>query len=161
MTAMLTPVFLLALDSPPAFGDRLDGVQVDEQGDSAEIVAFDSAGIPIGIISVWADSGVIHVDSDYDDGHLYIAIVDGEPIIDSTLDPAIAGERAALLGLELDKLDPDIAQAGWGGCAFAATGTVIAAVTANPWVIGGAIAAACSCLPMIVEEFEDLKCPYW
>ncbi|PRP96439.1 hypothetical protein [Enhygromyxa salina] len=160
--ASVPPRYDGELESPPDFGSRLERVHMEEHGDSTEIVALDSMGSPIGVLSVWADSaGVVHVDSDYDDGYLHVAVVDGIPVIDSTLDPDIAAERAALIGNELVVPNPPDVPVGWGACAFAATGTVIAAATANPWVIGGAIASACSCLPMIIEEFEDMKCPLW
>lgn len=151
-------VLLTALDSPQDVDAQPQHVRIEEHADATEIVALDSSGAAIGLISVWVGSGVIHVDADYDDGYLHVELDGDRPIIDSNLDPDVARERALLLGA---MLEPGLVPYGWGACAFAATGTIIAAATANPWVIGGAIASACSCLPVMVEEFEDLECPHW
>jgi hypothetical protein len=50
-------------------------------------------------------------------------------------------------------------QAGWAPCAFHGVMAVVELAHANPIGIASAVAAACECLPLLVDEFQDLECP--
>jgi hypothetical protein len=38
---------------------------------------------------------------------------------------------------------------------------VVEIVAVSPFAIVSAVLAACECLPLLVDEFEDIECPGW
>jgi hypothetical protein len=50
-------------------------------------------------------------------------------------------------------------QAGWLPCAFHSAMAVVEVAHANPIALASAVLAACECLPLLVDEFEDIECP--
>lgn len=126
----------------------------------AHVVAFDSAGDFAGSILLCADeAGRVILDADFADD-LYLAMRyddDGYPTIESNDAPA-AAER---IGLVLGKIDPGVqGDDGWVPCAAGVVGTVASIVAVQFWLTGiNSYVMACECLPLLVEEFEDIECP--
>jgi hypothetical protein len=40
--------------------------------------------------------------------------------------------------------------------------TIVEIAHANPLALASGILAACECIPLLIEEFEEIKCPgFW
>lgn len=101
--------------------------------------------------------------SDYTEGWHEVTVEDGQIVaVDSWGLPAAEFEERAQAVLELSVTmgAPDSEEGGWLECGLGVAATAAACAAAQPWLcIGGSIATACSCLPKLIEEFEDLECP--
>jgi hypothetical protein len=138
----------------------VERVTIDRTEPCADVTALDSDGHYAGAVTLCAnDAGQVEIDADFTDD-LYLSVRydnEGRPTIDSNGAPE-AAERVTLV---LGKIDPSVyGDDGWVPCAAAAGGTIISVIgvsfistMVNSYVM------ACECLPLLVEEFEDLDCP--
>lgn len=147
-----------ALDGQDAF--RVASVEVTKVDACAHIAAYDDAGDFAGVISICADeAGQIDVDADFADD-LYLSFRGGgdKPTIESNG----AAESIERMHLVLSYLDPADIQAGWGGCLISAGGMIASAVAVQfVGAMVGAYATACSCVPLLDEEFAEIECPFY
>jgi hypothetical protein len=101
--------------------------------------------------------GHIRIDANFPDDIRAMTVVNGNGEIleiDNGAHELVAPRIAAVLDL-LAQTE----QAGWAPCAFHGVMAVVELAHANPIGIASAVAAACECLPLLVDEFQDLECP--
>lgn len=157
-TAILSSILALAPpDTPPPAFDVSD---VDsEQGDrSYHLNAYDADGEVSAELIAWGDAdGVLHIDVVFPDGLYAMATIHGEDVTVDSPDPAEVAARAQAIGDFLRETG-DLEKP-WAPCALGIVGTVVGVVGANPWVLVTTYGMACSCLPLLIEEFEEIKCP--
>jgi hypothetical protein len=140
--------------APPPF--EVGRVALIRTDPCADIEAFDSAGHFAGSVTLCAnEAGLVDVDADFVDGLYLVLRYDdaGNPVIDSN-DATDAAERLRVIAGVAVPVD------GWFPCALGVAGTVGAIIAVN--AVGAVIntyAMACECLPLLVEEFEEIDCP--
>jgi hypothetical protein len=133
-------------------------VEVNRGSESTQIVAFDAADQVAAEIVVWIVApGHIRIDAIFPDDVHAMAIVNGR------------GEVIAIDNEDRERVAPRIAavvdllaeteQAGWLPCAFHGAMTIVEIAHANPLALASGILAACECIPLLIEEFEEIKCP--
>lgn len=109
-------------------------------------------------IVVWiVDENHIRIDANFPDEIHAMAVINGNGEIieiDNGAHELVAPRIAAVVDL-LAQTE----QAGWFPCAFHGAMAVVEIAHANPIAIASAVAAACECLPLLVDEFQDLECP--
>jgi hypothetical protein len=128
-------------------------VEVQARGPSSHMTTFDADGeVSAEIVVQLDESGQPRIDVVFADG-LHLSIVDGKVETDNEAEVA---ERADAIERWLAANDP---QADWIPCAIATAETIRHGVTASPWVLVSSYVAACTCLPLLVEEWEDYSCP--
>jgi hypothetical protein len=122
------------------------------------MTAIDSAGHFAGSITLCAnEAGRVDLDADFaDDLYLTMRYDDeGYPMIDSN-GATEASERISLI---LGMIDP-VGDGGWVPCAVGAIGTVASVAALQFWLTAAnSYVMACECLPLLVEEFEEIDCP--
>jgi hypothetical protein len=148
---------LLSMPPPPP--------TVEARPDSTHVLTYDSDGELVAeLVVARTDTGAIRLDARFPDG----ASVNVE-IGEAALGSGEVGEAlvecvdcesayAQLAGVQ-DVLHDVDHQAGWVPCAIHSTMAIVEVAHANPWAVVSAVLAACSCLPELVEEFEDIECP--
>jgi hypothetical protein len=83
---------------------------------------------------------------------------EGRPEVDTNG----ASESIKRLDLMRSYLGPADVQAGWGSCLLSGAGLVASVVGVQYWMtVAGAHATACSCLPLLDEEFSEIECPWY
>jgi hypothetical protein len=133
-------------------------VEVNLGPESTQIVAFDAADQVAAEIVVWIVApDHIRIDAIFPDDVHAMAIVNGR------------GEVIAIDNEDRERVAPRIAavvdllaeteQAGWLPCAFHGAMTIVEIAHANPLALASGILAACECIPLLIEEFEEIKCP--
>lgn len=103
------------------------------------------------------DEGHIQIDAIFPDDIHVMAVVNGKGEIieiDNEAHELVAPRIAAVVDL-LAQTE----QAGGVPCAVHSAMAVIEIAHANPFAIVSAVLAACECLPLLVDEFEDIECP--
>ena len=160
MSHVITMASMLTL-APNPNPTQIDHVTLEQSSDAAHVLAYDSDGQVAGEIILSYEIGAdetaeLHMDAIFPDGAYMFAVVtdDGEQTVETegNATAQIAEIQAALLANE--------ETASWFDCALAAALAAEGCIMVNPFAcVGGGIAAACLCLPEIVDEFEDMECP--
>lgn len=136
----------------------LTRVEVHYGPRSTQILAFDAEDQVTAEIVVWiVDEGHIRIDANFPDDIHAMAVVNGHGEIIE-----IDNEARELVAPRINAIVDLLAQteqAGWFPCAFHGTMAVVELAGANPIGIASAVLAACECLPLLVDEFEDIECP--
>jgi hypothetical protein len=152
---------ILTLEPPTPTPTKIDHVTVEQSSDAAHVLAYDIEGQVAGEIILSHEIGrdetaELHIDAIFPDGAYMFAVVtdDGEPTVETEGNAAAQiAEIQAVLGAH------DETAGGWFDCALAAALAAEGCVLVIPFAcVGGGIAAACLCLPEIVDEFEDMEC---
>lgn len=146
---------------PPTPPTKIDHVTVEQSSDAAHVLAYDSDGQVAGEVILSHEIGgdetvALHIDAIFPDGAYMFAVVtdDGEQTVETE------GNAAAQIAEIQAVLVAHQENASWFDCALAAALAAEGCITVNPFAcVGGGIAAACLCLPEIVDEFEDMECP--
>jgi hypothetical protein len=151
---------MLTLEPPTPTPTKIDHVTVEQSSDAAHVLAYDSDGQVAGEIILSHEIGTdetaeLHIDAIFPDGAYMFAVVtgDGKPTVETEGNAAaqIAEIQAALVAHE--------ETATWFDCGLAAALAAGGCITVSPFAcVGGSIAAACLCLPEIVDEFEGMEC---
>lgn len=158
---MITPTIALALalapdTSPPRYNFDVADAEVVTGDRSTHLLAFDADGEVSAEIVVWIDvDDQPRLDITFADG-LYLRVTG-----DGRAESPDAVEVAARALLITDWLSTAQVQEGWGGCltsAAAAVGSCAGGLIACPFA---AAFAACDCIPVLFDEFEEMSCPYW
>lgn len=156
MATMLALV--AAFTGPPddAPFPSISDVEVVESADSTSLFAYDHEREVAAEIVVSINDGKIKLDALFPDG-LYLSVVtDGDAVNIDTDDAEEAAARLGKIDAFLQETEP---QKGEVPCAAALVAGAVHAAAASPWVIVEAILAACECLPLLVDEWEDYHCP--
>lgn len=144
-------------DSPTATSP-LSRAEVRFGDESTQVVAFDTEDRVAVEIVVWIGSdGYIRIAAAFSDDIHAMAVVNGKGEIielDNDAPDLVAARIAAVVDL-LAQTE----QAGWLPCAAHSSMAVLEFAHANPLALASTVLAACSCLPLLVEEFEDIECP--
>jgi hypothetical protein len=137
----------------------IDHVAVERTDDSAYVLGYGVDGEPAIELAVWHVEGEPRLAATLPSGaYVFVSLHDGEATIDALDREAVAGQLAELNeALDVDAMTE---QAGWVDCAVSA-GTAVGGCIAVAFIgcVGGSILAACSCLPLVVDEFEEYDCP--
>jgi hypothetical protein len=160
ITVIMASVLTLEPPNPTPIPTKIDHVTVEQSSDVAHVLAYDSDGQVAGEIILSHEIGrdemaELHIDAIFPDGAYMFAVVtdDGEQTVETEGNAAaqIAEIQAVLVEHEQT--------ATWFDCGLAAALAAAGCIEINPFACGGGgIAAACLCLPKIVEEFEDMEC---
>jgi hypothetical protein len=97
------------------------------------------------------------IDAIFPDDIFAMAVVNGKGEI-IELDNEAHGLVAPRIAAVVDLL-AQTEQVGWFPCAFHGAMAVVEIAHANPIANASAVLAACECLPLLVDEFEDIECP--
>jgi hypothetical protein len=125
---------------------------------STQVIAFDKEDrVAAEIVVSIVDQGHIQIDAVFPDDIRTMVMVDGSGEV-IEIDNEDHGRVAPRIAAVLDLLG-ETEQAGWVPCALHSTMAIVEIAHVNPWAIASVVLAACSCLPLLVEEFEDIKCP--
>jgi hypothetical protein len=158
MNAVNTLLSWVLAGAPASPAESFTVVEVDmERSDeSTQLTAYGPDGEVAGEVFMWADAdGRIRLDAMFADG-LYLSVAtDGN---DVTIDT----DDAAAVAMRMDEITAALEQASgeWGTCAWEAGVAAIECVAVRPILcIGGTIVAACTCLPLLVDEWEGYSCP--
>lgn len=138
----------------------IDHVTVERSTNSAHVFGYTHDGEVAAEIAVWQVEGEPRLAVTLPDGsYLFASLRDGEAMIDTNDRDAIAAQLAEMS--EVMDISAEIETTGWVDCGLEAVGAAgaCAVVVAYFGCVVGTIAAACTCLPLLVEEFEDLDCP--
>jgi hypothetical protein len=132
-------------------------VELEHTDDSVQVTARDTDGEVSAELFLWTDGeGRLRFDAAWPDG-LYLSVIDdGE---DATIDTDDQAEAAARLEL-LDVTIREATARRWVPCVFGILATGAACAAAQPvWCVGGAVVAACECMPLTSKKLEDIECP--
>jgi hypothetical protein len=153
MHAAIIPLFL-ALAGPP----ETHRVEVNPGADVTGVLVYDGDEVTAEIV-LWSEGDDrVRLDANFDDGEYLRVVVEGDKLVEFEASPDLAGRMAAVeAAVRAPRHDGDTE--GWGACALHAVMAVAEFASANPWAIASTIAAACECLPEIVDEFEGYHCP--
>jgi hypothetical protein len=148
-----------ALDEPlAAVPIPLDHVTVERSGESTHVLGYADGAVAIEVV-VWRSEGAPLLSVTLPDGSYMFTQVHGDDVTIDTDDRTKVEAQLAELGEAMD-VDAETETAGWLDCGLEAVGAAGACIAVVPhWCIIGTIAAACTCLPEIVDEFEDYDCP--
>jgi hypothetical protein len=113
----------------------------------------------LGSIALWTDAdGTAWIVSDYGDGFAQTMIApDGEVSTEATLPSDAVASRAELMVEAIQSTSGP--HEGKLSCALSLAGTVVSCAAASWFCPITGIATACNCLPLIVKEWKDKKCP--
>lgn len=138
---------------------HIDRVAVEQTDDSAYVLGYGVDGEPAIELAIWHAEGEPRLAATLPSGaYLFVSLNDGEATIDAQDREAVAAQLAELN--EAMDVGVETEQAGWVDCAVSTAGAVGGCiVVAVLGCVGGSIMAACSCLPLLVEEFETYDCP--
>jgi hypothetical protein len=154
--ATIIPILAIALPTAAP----LTRAEVHHGPESTQIVAFDAEDQVAAEIVVWiVDEGHIRIDAIFPDDIHAMAVVNGNGEI-IEVDNEAHGLVAPRIAAVVDLL-AQTEQAGWVPCAFHGVMAVVEIAHANPIALASAVLAACECLPLLVDEFEDIECPGW
>jgi hypothetical protein len=148
--------------APPEFTAELHRAEFVIGDDDVVLHAYDVDAQVIGSIALWAErDGTIVVVSDYGDGFAQTTILpSGQVVTEATLSAEAIAERAVAMANQLNReYAPQAQAAGWLSCSLSVVGTAISCAGAQPWCPIAASVAACNCVPLMSEEFEEMKCP--
>lgn len=152
---MHVPAMILRAALAAAPPTPIDHVTVEQSSAAAQVIGFDATGEPAIELVVWMADGEPRLTATLPNGESYVTVVirDGEAIIDSQ---DLAGVEAQLAALNLALAEP----ASWLECAVETGSAIGGCIAASPWLcVGGAVFAACECLPLMIDEFEGMHCP--
>lgn len=145
--------------APAAPADPFTVVAVDMQrsDESIQLTAFDPNGELAAEVFVWVDANsLIRLDAMFADGLYMTVSTDGTNVTIETEDAEEVSMRIDEIALALDQTT----SAEWGTCAWEAGVAAIECATVRPILcIGGTILAACTCLPLLVDEWKGKSCP--
>jgi hypothetical protein len=153
---MFVPTVILSAAMAATPPTPIDRVTVEQAADSAQLFGFDADGQVAIELSVWFAEDEPRVAAALPSGGYIVVGTAG--ILDSHDYDSVKAQMVELGEAFLD-VDVDTEQATWFECGLAAAGAVSGVVAVNPWCIGSAILAACECVPLMIEEFEDMNCP--
>jgi hypothetical protein len=129
------------------------------------VLTYDSDGEVVAeLVVARTDTGGIHLDARFPDGASVNVEISEAALASGDVGEALVecvdceSANAQLAGVQ-DVLNDVDHQAGWVPCAIHSTMAIVEVAHANPWAVVSAVLAACSCLPELVEEFENIKCP--
>jgi hypothetical protein len=138
---------------------------VEARPDSTHVLTYDSDGEVVAeLVAARTDTGGIHLDARFPDGASVNVEISAAALASGDVGEALVecvdceSANAQLAGVQ-DVLNDVDHQAGWVPCAIHSTMAIVEVAHANPWAVVSAVLAACSCLPELVEEFENIKCP--
>jgi hypothetical protein len=147
---------LAAAPSSPPEPFTVVQVDMDRSDESTQLTAYGPDGEVAGEVFVWVDvNGQIRLDAMFADG-LYMAVsTDGTEVMIDAADTAVVAARMNEITVALEQTSGE-----WGTCAWEAGVAVIECAAVRPILcIGGTIVAACTCLPLLVDEWEGYSCP--
>lgn len=163
MHAQIITLALALAPSSPTPTDRappfeVADVEIEQVDNAAHLATYDAEGENTATLSVWVDEdGRTHLDADFADGLYLSATVDGEEV---TIESPNAVEVAARAEAIEDWMSTNHPQGKpWVPCAIGVVSTVVGLAHANPWTLLTVYATTCTCLPVLVEEWEDISCP--
>jgi hypothetical protein len=147
----------LLLSTPPP--------TVEVSHDSTHVLTYDSDGEVVAeLVVARTDTGALRLVARFPDGASVNAEISEAALASGNVGEALVecvdceSANAQLAGVQ-DVLHDVDHQAGWVPCAIHSTMAIVEVAHANPWAVVSAVLAACSCLPELVEEFEDIECP--
>lgn len=136
----------------------LDHVTVERSDESTHVLGYADGAVAIEVV-VWRSEGAPRLGVTLPDGSYMFAHVNGDDVTVDTDDRIKVEAQLAELGEAMD-VDAKTETAGWLDCGLEAVGAAGACIAVVPhWCIIGTIAAACTCLPEIIDEFENYDCP--
>lgn len=153
---MFAPIIPLLATLSPA---PLDRVEVHHGPDFTQVVALDAQDeVAAEIVVQILDDGYIRIYAAFlDDIQAAVTLAGNGEVIDiDNEDHELVMPRIA----EVLDLLAETEQAGWGGCAFHSVMTIVEIAHANPILVATGILAACECLPLLVDEYKDIECPW-
>ncbi len=154
---MLTPAVFISAAMAATPPTPIDHVTVEQSANSAQVLGYGDDGQVAIELSVWLVEDEPRVAATLPSGGYLIIGADG--LIDS-LDYETVTAQFVELSEALDVTAEVVEQASWLECGMAAAGAIGGYVGVRPFAcVGGGILAACECLPLMVEEFEDMNCP--
>jgi hypothetical protein len=147
-----------APDEPISAAVPIDHVSVERSGESTHVLGYADGNVAITVV-VWWSEGAPRLGVTLPDGSYMFAHVHGDDVNIDTDDRTKVEAQLAELNEAFD-VDAETQQAGWLDCGLEAVGAAGACIAVVPsWCIIGTIAAACTCLPELVDEFEEYDCP--
>lgn len=148
------------------FVRELASVNISEKrrGNTVTFNALNSAGKSIGKITITVSRDTISIAAQFSDGNMKLVVDPGA----QTPTVKVRGLNATIMEQRLAAVSDILpsgttTQAGWLKCSLTIAATVAACLAAETGAgavgcVAGAGAAACECLPLVSEEFEDIEC---
>lgn len=136
----------------------IDYVTVARSSESTHVFGYAARDVAVEV-AIWLSDGEPRLAVTMPDGsYLFAAVHDGDVTIDSN-DFELIEAQLGELEQTMD-LTATVEQAGWVDCGLEVVGTGLACAGVQAVLcVVGSIASACTCLPLVVEEFEDMDCP--
>jgi hypothetical protein len=153
---VLIPTAIMSAAMAASSPTPIDHVTVEQAADSAQVLGYAADGQVAIELSIWLAEDEPRLAATLPSGAYLIIGADG--IIDSHDYDSVKAQFVSLS--EALDITAETAQATWLECGLAAAGAIGGCVAVRPFAcVGGSILAACECLPLTIDEFEDMHCP--